>query len=112
MSHADFSLLLYFLYCPYNFQGTERDWKVIRRLSIDWGFAHQSAIAIRQLLRMRYAQLPIIHRHLVARHLPYEVIRQIEIRQINQQRLYEVIDEDSSEDENSDDETFVGDKQD
>jgi len=65
-----------------------------------------------KLLRMRYAQLPIIHRHLMARHLPYEVIRQIEIRQINQQRLYEVIDEDSSEDENSDDETFVGDKQD
>jgi len=30
MSHADFSLLLYFLYCPYNFQGTERDWKVIQ----------------------------------------------------------------------------------
>ena len=53
------------LYDEENFTATEVEWHTLKRLSIDWGFPHQTAVAIRTIAYIREQRLPRAHRRLL-----------------------------------------------
>ena len=65
LSEPLFTLFLCLLYDEENFTATEDEWYAIKRLSINWQFGHQTAIALRMIAYIREQRIPRIHRRLV-----------------------------------------------
>jgi hypothetical protein len=59
------TMFLCLLYDEENFTATDIEWHTLKRLCIDWQFAHQTAITIRAIVAIREQQLPRAHRKLL-----------------------------------------------
>jgi hypothetical protein len=86
------------LYFPDTFYHSRLRWVDIKRLALAWKFPHQAAAAVRKLLELQQANVPVAQRIMFRRFAPYEIVE----NEPDRQRLFIVqIEDDSIDNEES-----------